>query len=857
MAKACGLKNLPEPAAFSKMIYIHCLMVYADDENTVFTTAADFIRNSNQPIFLTGKAGTGKTTFLKYIKENSNKNIVIVAPTGVAAINAGGTTIHSFFQLPFAPFVPVNHEHFSSAASVDKHSLLSKLRLNAERKEIMQQLDLLIIDEISMVRCDVLDAIDTVLRHVRNNHSKPFGGIQVLYIGDLYQLPPVVKDEEWQLLRSCYENQYFFSSKVIQEQAPAYIELQKVYRQADLSFINLLNQVRNNEMDEYAHEFLHSRYLPDFKAKKDDNYITLTTHNKKADEINKEELADLVGNVFSFKAGIAGEFYEKSFPAEEFLNIKTGAQVMFLKNDLEKVRRYYNGKIGIVDKVEEDKIWVNCNANGTEQLIEVKKEVWRNIQYSLNKKTQQVEEEELGSFTQYPLRLAWAITIHKSQGLTFEKAIIDAGNAFAPGQVYVALSRCTSIEGIVLRSKISSKSLHSDDRIVQFSLKQQNQPEQQVLLAEAKKRFEQETVLSLFDFKKANYYLQELTTLVKENVVFGKNVLDWLALMQDQFNLCIKHGSKFIEILNLIFIENLPETNNKIQERLVKAADWFVIEFTKIKEIMLKSSAVTDNRQLANEYNGKLQKIWDAVCLHLHVLPVAQAGFSIEKYREQRNSFKTAPLSVTAYSGKSSFVPKEIKYPDLYNALKDKRNEISKEKGIPIFIVCSSLSLEQMTNYLPQTLSELGKISGFGKIKLKQFGKDFCDIIKDFCELNNLESTNIILPEKKIKKTAALVKTQKPDTKKLSFELYREGKKMEQIAEERKLSLTTIENHLAFFIESGELDINELMDSKTQNNIKGVINKTGIESVQKIKEQLPDISYAEIKWAIALEKKQA
>ena len=827
-------------------------MVHTDAENIVFTIAADFINNSNQPVFLTGKAGTGKTTFLKFIKENSTKNTAIVAPTGVAAINAGGTTIHSFFQLPFSPYVPVNSLHFRKTESVNKHNLLGKLRLSAERKEIMQQLELLIIDEISMVRCDVLDAIDAVLRHVRNNHGKAFGGVQVLFIGDLYQLPPVIKDDEWRLLSSCYENQYFFSSLVVRQSPPVYIELQKVYRQADISFIELLNKVRNNEMGTNDYEFLHSRYLPDFKPKKEDNFITLTTHNNKADEINKEELAGLEGSVFSFKATIEGDFSEKAFPAEEFLNIKTGAQVMFLKNDLEKVRRYYNGKIGIIDKIEEDKIWVKCNTAGFEQLIEVKKETWRNIQYSLNKKSQQIEELELGSFIQYPLRLAWAITIHKSQGLTFEKAIIDAAKAFAPGQVYVALSRCTSMEGIVLRSKISDKSLHSDDRIVRFCDVRKDQQAQLIVLAEAKKNYQQETIISLFDFTKSNEHLKSLDTFIKENTAFGKNVLNWLATIQQLFEPCIKHGTTFVNTLNDRFQNEMPFENNDIQERVSKAADWFIAEFIKIKKALQQSPAVTDNRQLANDYNNRLQKLWDDICLQLHLLPAAISGFSLDRYRELRSSFKTEIFSASAYSGRSGYVPQGINHPDLYHALKFKRDEISKEKAMPIYIVCSSLSLEQMTNFLPQTLQDLAKISGFGKIKIKQFGNDFIDIIQQYCDLNNLHSIPIIAAEKKTKKTG--VKKDRDDTKKLSFDLYKEGKKISEIASIRNLTITTIEGHLAHFIESGELDIAALVTPVKQLHVRDIINKTGTSPLQKIKELLPDISYGELKWVIASEK---
>ncbi len=826
-----------------------------DDENIIFNTAAGFINNSNYPVFLTGKAGTGKTTFLKFIKENSGKNTAVVAPTGVAAINAGGTTIHSFFQLPFTPFVPVNNQKFGKQDVVDKHNLLSKLRLSGERKEVMQQLELLIIDEISMVRCDVLDAIDLVLRHVRRQHSKPFGGVQVLYIGDMYQLPPVVKDEEWQLLGSCYENQYFFSSLAIIEQPPVYIELKKVYRQSDQEFINLLNQVRNNEMGEEDYELLHSRWLPEFKAKKEDNFITLTTHNNKADAINIEELARLHGETFSFKATIEGEFYEKSFPADEYLNLKTGAQVMFIKNDLEKVRRYYNGKIGVVHKVEDDKIWVACKGDFGEQLIEVKKEIWRNIKYTINHKTQQVEEQELGSFTQYPLRLAWAITIHKSQGLTFEKAIIDAGSAFAPGQVYVALSRCTSLEGIVLRSKISYSSLHSDERIVNFSTKQQNTEAQAIMLHAATKQYQQDVIIGFFDFKESERVLNDLLFWIKENNSLGNTVYDWLTRIQQQLNVYIQHSTKFAVVLEDLFIKNkLPEENELLIQRLIKAGDWFFNDLCKTKSFLLQSPAVSDNRQLAKDYNEKLQKLFDHLCFQIHLLNVCRQGFSLQKYREQKALFKKELFTVNTYSGKSAYVSKDILHPELYSALKDKRNEICKEKNVPVYLVCSTQSLEQMTAYLPQTLHDLGKISGFGKIKLKQFGNEFINIIQNYCELHNLESNSADLPEKKIK--VPKTKTDKPDTKKLSFDLYKSGRTLVQVAAERNLALSTIEGHLAYYIETGELNIDDLLDAEKQSSIRDIIKQSGSESLQTIKEKLPTISYGELRWVIASEKKQ-
>ncbi|MFT3909574.1 MAG: helix-turn-helix domain-containing protein [Ferruginibacter sp.] len=829
-------------------------------DNTIFNTAADFINNSNHPVFLTGKAGTGKTTFLKYIKENTRKNTAIVAPTGVAAINAGGTTIHSFFQLPFGPYIPENKNHFSlQSSTADKNSLLGNLRLTAERKELIQLLELLIIDEISMVRCDVLDAIDAVLRHVRRIHSKPFGGVQVLYIGDMYQLPPVIKDEEWRILSSVYDNQYFFSSQVIKEQYPIYIELQKVYRQSDSSFIGLLNQVRNNEMDEDGYNLLHSRYMPDYKPGNTDGFITLTTHNNKADAINVRALSELNEKTYSFNATVNGSFFENSFPADEVLNLKVGAQVMFLKNDTEKIRRYYNGKIGVIKKFDEDKIWVECKQEDSLQLIEVKKETWRNIRYTLNDKTQHIEEEELGSFTQYPLRLAWAITIHKSQGLTFQNAIIDAGSAFAPGQVYVALSRCTSLDGIILHSKISYSSLHSDERIVDFASKQQSNKLKEQILFNAAKQYQQDIILELFDFKNVEAVLRDLLSWVKENNVFGGVVIEWLSSLKAQVGLFNSHSEKFEAVLNSLFLqENLPEENDSFQQRFKKAAEWFYTEVDKIKKLILKSPAVTDNRNLAKDYNNRLQKAFDLLSYKTHLFSSCRNGFILSVYCEQKAAFKKELFLVNAYSGKSNYISNDILHPDLYNDLKDKRNQIAAEKGIAVYMVCKTQSLEEMTQYLPCSLEALGLINGFGSVKLKQYGNDFLNIIKDYCELNNIESSSPVIPVKKVRKAKSVAtnNTIKPDTKKESFDLYKTGKSFSEIAKERNLALTTIEGHMAYFIEKGELNIDELLDKDKQEKIRSVLKNSETSSLQSLKELLPFASYAELKWMIASEKKK-
>jgi len=352
-----------------------------DTNNEMFQLAIQLVNQSNRNIFLTGKAGTGKTTFLKYIKENSAKQMAITAPTGVAAINAGGVTIHSFFQLPLAPFIPeARGTGFQSGGQEvsNKHSLLSRLRFNSDKKKVLQQLEILVIDEISMVRCDTLDAIDTVLRHIRQRPSEKFGGVQLLFIGDMLQLPPVIKEQEWSLLSEYYRGQYFFDSKVLEDEPPVYIEFNKIYRQRDEQFIQLLNQVRNNELDETGTTILESRFQPAFRRTKKDGYIILTTHNNKASEINGNELANIDSKLFSFNAEVLEDFSDRAYPADEVLQLKVGAQVMFIRNDAaDKGKRYFNGKIGTVSKLEKDKIFVQCDGDTDE--IEVQKEKWENI----------------------------------------------------------------------------------------------------------------------------------------------------------------------------------------------------------------------------------------------------------------------------------------------------------------------------------------------------------------------------------------------------------------------------------------------------------------------------------------------
>jgi hypothetical protein len=445
-----------------------------DNNNLQFQLAVRFVNQTNRHLFLTGNAGTGKTTFLKYIRDNCFKKLAIVAPTGVAAINAGAVTIHSFFQLPFGAFIPAQGaqtggefpEH-TSPRFIHQETLLKNIRFNADKRTLLQELELLIIDEVSMVRADTMDAVDTILRHFRQQPLFPFGGVQILYIGDLFQLPPVVPNEEWDWLKLHYKSPFFFDAWAIQQAPPLCLELRKIYRQNDPAFINILNHVRNNRMTTEDMQRLHEHYKPGFQPAAGENYITLTSHNFQADQINQTELNKLSGKLHQFEAEITGQFSEKSFPAEKTLDLKEGSQIMFIKNDKGEVRRFFNGKIATIKKISGEKITVNFPGRKDDLVLE--KEIWKNIRFNYNKEKNSIEEEELGSFSQYPVRLAWAITIHKSQGLTFEKAIIDAGASFAAGQVYVALSRLTSLEGLVLLSRIHPGCIDTDDRVIAFT----------------------------------------------------------------------------------------------------------------------------------------------------------------------------------------------------------------------------------------------------------------------------------------------------------------------------------------------------------------------------------------------------
>lgn len=460
--------------------------------------AARLINSTDRHLFLTGKAGTGKTTFLRDLAEATHKNFVIVAPTGIAALNAKGVTIHSQFMLPFGSFLPDKSAEFNGSvqsAFYTGQTLNYKHRLDRNRKQVLRSIDLLIIDEVSMLRADVLDAIDHRLRSVKGNYRQPFGGVQLLMIGDLYQLPPVVKDHEWQYLRSHYNSMYFYESVALRQEGFSYIELSKVFRQKDDLFLRVLNNLRNNACTAEDLEVLNKRYSPN--AKPADGIVTITTHNHLANKINREALDRLPGKPMFYEARIEGDFPENLHPLAESLELREGAQVMFIRNDNES-KAYYNGKLARVTYLDEDEIRVAMEDDND---FVLRPHTWSNIKYKVGEGSKELIEEEVGKFEQYPLKLAWAITVHKSQGLTFENAIVDVGSAFAPGQVYVALSRLRSLEGLILRTQISESVIASDSEVVRFSKQQSLEPSPEQSLELEQQRYLERWFNRAFNFR--------------------------------------------------------------------------------------------------------------------------------------------------------------------------------------------------------------------------------------------------------------------------------------------------------------------------------------------------------------------
>jgi len=806
-------------------------------ENDQLKLATEFVQFTNKNIFITGRAGTGKTTFLHNLRKITPKRMVVVAPTGVAAINAGGVTIHSFFQLSFAPAIPESKRtKISEMQSEGYQHKFSRTKIR-----LIKCIDLLVIDEISMVRADILDAIDEVLRKYRNR-SKPFGGVQLLMIGDLHQLTPVVKEDEWHILKDYYESVYFFDSLALKNSNPVSIELKEIFRQSDKYFIDLLNKVRDNKIDAQTIAEINTRHIPGFKPGDNEGYITLTTHNANAFDMNQAKLKEIKTESHFFLADVVGAFSPNDFPTEEKLELKPESQVMFIKNDPSPEKRYYNGKIGKITHIDDDIVYVKCPGEYTE--IAVSKVEWENIKYSLNDATKEIIEEVAGSFTQIPLKLAWAITIHKSQGLTFDKVIIDANAAFAFGQVYVALSRCRTFEGIVLSTPISVSGIKTDALVSNYSdVTRQNEPGPDKLL-ESKKLFQQELIFELFDFNLIKYRFDDLLKLTTEHA--GILTVSVITELQGKRNLfeadILKIAEKFKQqIGQLSRTAALPEENSELQDRIKKAAIYFSSNLkTNFSEYLENLWFETDNKAVKKLLTDSLEKFQKEVFIKNVCLENSIHGFETILYIRKRSDAEIDFQPHIKRKEKAQpQVSKDIRHPGLYAKLKQWRNDLAEEHNVPVYHVLPQKTMIELTTKLPTSIPELKTIKGIGQTKIKQFGEDIISMIGLYCQENDIVPEQIEIPvkEKKIK----------INSKKVSFDLYQQGKSVTEIARFRGFSAYTIEGHLANYVASGELKVTDFVTEKVLKKVLDFITENPQKSKSEIKNSFgEEISYSDL-----------
>lgn len=707
-------------------------------DNNELALAYRFIEQTDTNVFLTGKAGTGKTTFLRELRKKSPKRMIVVAPTGVAAINAGGVTIHSFFQLPLSPYIP----GMSFSNDGRKQYSFSK-----EKKNILRSLDLLVIDEISMVRADLLDAIDAVLRRYKD-HTRPFGGVQLLMIGDLQQLSPVVKESEAQLLAPHYPTFYFFGSHALKESNYITIELKTIYRQSDPHFVSILNAIRERQIDRALLARLNERHIPNFADKEHEGYIRLTTHNHTAQRYNEQRLDALSSRQHDYKAEVKGNFNEALFPAEATLRLKEGAQVMFIRNDDSPQHRYYNGKIGHIQSLAADQIVVRCD-DGNSFCIEPCE--WTNSRYILDENTKEIREEVEGTFRQYPLRLAWAITIHKSQGLTFDKAVIDAASSFAHGQVYVALSRCKTLQGLVLASPVTASAIISDDTVNSFvksGVIQTTEASKQ--LEDLQQAYSRKLLDELFDFTPLQKALGYISRIMEEHfyrlypllveqyrtasAAFREKVTDVAERFRAQYT-------------NLLRMEGMPADNDLLQERIHKAANYFsrTLDET-LLSLLTETHVDTDNKSIRKRFDDTFYNLREEFYVkHSLMRRFVEESFCTTAYLRHKatatlegsdmlfnpptpksNGRKRRPASVV------QSIPTDIRYPILYQSLSAWRRDKCSELGLPAYIILKQKALLCMVNSLPSNMEELIDIPYFGKQSAEKYGEEILDVIQKF-----------------------------------------------------------------------------------------------------------------------------
>lgn len=683
--------------------------------------------------------------------------MVILAPTGIAAINAGGVTIHSFFQLSFAPFVP--ETTFNSSQT--------HYRFSKEKRNIIRSMDLLVIDEISMVRADLLDAIDSALRRYRDR-EKPFGGVQLLMIGDLQQLAPVVKENEWEMLKNYYETPYFFASRALRETVYMTIELKTVYRQSDTFFLSLLNKIRENQADDEVLNELNRRYQPGFRPRKEEGYIRLTTHNYQAQKVNDNELASLPGQTYSFRAEIDGTFPEYLYPADEVLTIKAGAQIMFLKNDPSSEKRYYNGMIGEVAAVNDAGMIVRGKDNGDE--FQLLPEEWGNYKYVLNEETKEITEEIEGTFRQYPIRLAWAITIHKSQGLTFERAIIDARNSFAHGQTYVALSRCKTLEGMVLESPLRREAIISDSTVDDFTKEVERNKPGNRQLHDMQKAYFFDLLSDLFNFYSLDQAYKRLLRLIDEDLykLYPKQLAEYKELAPHIKEKIVEVSQRFRnQYTRLINGSDDYAADQGLQERVRSGAGYFRKELEPVRALFEKTNMPLDNKELRKQLNERLQALDDALWIKESLLEAMMGQpFTVTGYLKLKAKV-TLSLEDDSSSGSSPKAPKEkrerkgrkertrssskakvevptdILYPELYRTLSEWRAAKAREVSLPAYIIMQQKALMGIVNLLPDTPEALEAIPYFGAKGVQKYGLEILGIIREYLKMLRVKDSEI------------------------------------------------------------------------------------------------------------------
>ncbi len=838
------------------------------ENNPELQLAWQFIENTGTHLFLTGKAGTGKTTFLRRLREHTPKRMVVLAPTGIAAINAGGVTIHSFFQLSFAPFVP----------DTTLNSAQMHYRFNKEKRNIIRSMDLLVIDEISMVRADLLDAVDATLRRYRDR-EKPFGGVQLLMIGDLQQLAPVVKDSEWELLRRYYETPYFFASHALRETVYMTIELEKVYRQSDTYFLSLLNKIRENKADDEVLNALNKRYQRGFQPSKEEGYIRLTTHNNQAQQVNDRELASLSGKAYSFRAEVKDEFPEYSYPADEVLTVKEGAQIMFLKNDVSSEKRYYNGMIGEVVTVNETGMFVRGKDSKHEfQLLQ---EEWGNYKYVLNEETKEITEEIAGVFRQYPIRLAWAITIHKSQGLTFERAIIDARNSFAHGQTYVALSRCKTLEGMVLESPLRREAIISDSVVDNFTKGvEQNKPGSKQL-NDMQKAYFFDLLSDLFNFYAIEQAYKRLLRMMDEDLyrLFPKQLADYKALEPHIKERIVEVAHRFRNQYTRLINESEDYAGNQeLQERIRSGAGYFRRELKPVRALFDKTNMPLDNRELRKQLNERLQTLDDALWIKESLLGIiCTSSFTVSDYLKQKAKVMLSLEGDSSTSASSSKAPRErkerkeraastrsgkvkvdvptdIMHPELYRTLAEWRMEKTREANVPAYVIMQQKALMGIVNLLPDTPQALEAVPYFGAKGVEKYGLEILGIVRKYMKENQLERPEIkeIFISAKEHKKKEEKKEPKKETKQVSYEMFCRGMSIEEIAKARDLVTGTIATHLEYYVREGKIKLEQVVPAEKIEKIRRYQQKKENLGVVGIKAALGDeVSYADIKFVFA------